>query len=121
MAKQGIKTWAEVGIANAGFRATIRGLRFGMFWGLATAELGREPESIDEFAETMETSRRTAFRDQGAFRNAFPTEETPDRMNRTTGAQATYDATWRRLGELGAAVREAEPMTFAVGAAVADA
>jgi hypothetical protein len=91
-----------------------------MAWGLATAELGREPESVEEFAQTMELSRRTAFRDQEHFREAFPTETTPGRMNRVTGAQARYDETYRRLKELGAARREAEHLTFYVGSALAD-
>ena len=120
MAKRTGRTWAEVGIRNGGFRATIRGLRFAMGWGLATAELGREPESIDEYAETMELTRRTAFRDQAAFREAFPTETTPARMNEMAGVQAKYNATWRRLRDLGAAEREVEPLTFLVGSATAD-
>ena len=87
MAKKRPLTWAEVGIRNAGMRATTRGLKFALGWGLATAELGREPESFEEYAETMEESRATAFRDQQAFRKAFPTEETPTRMNETSGAK----------------------------------
>ena len=85
-----------------------------------SCELGRPPEAIEEYAETMETSRRTAFRDQEAFRAAYPTEVTPDRMNRVTGAQAKYEATYRRLQKMGAAVRELEPLTFFVGSAPAD-
>ena len=68
-------TWVQPGIRNAGMRATTRGLKFALGWGLATVELGREPESIEEYAETMEESRATAFRDQQAFRKAFPTKK----------------------------------------------
>ena len=35
------------------------------------------PESVEEYAEVLDESRATAFRDQQAFRKAFPTEETP--------------------------------------------
>ena len=49
-------------------RTTSRALKFAMGWGLATATLGREPTTIDEYAETMDVSRATAFRDQQAFR-----------------------------------------------------
>ena len=114
------RTWAEVGIRNAGMRATMRALRFAMAWGLATAELGREPETIEEFASVMELSRRTAFRDQEAFRAAFPTETTPDRLNRTTGAQAKYEASRKKLQDLGAVERDVEPVTFEIGSAIAD-
>lgn len=113
-------TWAEVGIRNAGLRTTLKALRFVLGWGLATAELGREPQSVDEYAEVMELSLRTAYRDQGAFRRAFPTEETPFRMNKITGAQNTYNTTWRRLRDRAAAQREIEPLTFLVGSALAD-
>ncbi len=91
-----------------------------MWWGLATAELGREPESVDEFAATMEMSRRTAFRDQGYFREAFPTESTPGRINEVTGAQARYDELYRKLKERGAARRDAQHLSFFLGASLAD-
>lgn len=120
MAKKRPTTWAEVGIRNSNFRTTIRALQFGMAWGLATATLGREPESVEEFAETMEMNRRTAFRGQVAFRKAYPMEETPGRMNQVTGAQAKYDEAWRRLREIGAATSEVESLTFIVGSAIAD-
>src|ERR1039458_7400887 len=56
-------TWAEVGFLNAGIRATSRGLKFAMGWGLATAQLGHDPESIEEYAETMQERRATGFRE----------------------------------------------------------
>jgi hypothetical protein len=87
-----------------------------MLWGLATAELRREPESIDEFASVMQESRATAFRDQQAFRKAFPTETTPSRMNETTGQQARYNELRRKLGSLSEATSVAEPTIFTLGA-----
>lgn len=113
-------TWAEVGLQHAGFRATVRALRFAMAWGLATAELGREPESIDEYAEVMQENRRTAFRDQAAFREAFPMEDSPGRMNQVTGAQDRYNAAYKRLKSVGAALSKVESVTFDVGSAPAD-
>lgn len=105
---------------NSNFRTTIRALQFVMAWGLATATLGREPESIEEFAETMDISRRTAFRNQEAFRQAYPTEVTPGRINQVTGAQKRYDDTFKELRSVGKAMKEVEPLTFFVGSAVAD-
>jgi len=113
-------TWAEVGIRNAGFRKTVTALKFALSWGLATAELGREPVTVDEFAQVMKLSRRTAFRDQEHFREAFPSETTPTRMNVLTGAQKRYDETYNRLQEVGAAERASEHVAFDVGASLAD-
>ena len=91
-----------------------------MGWGLAAAELGREPQSVEEYADVMEESRRTAFRDQAAFRKAFPTESTPMRMNQVSGVQSRYDAAYRRLKEIGAARQELEALTFELGSMPAD-
>lgn len=116
MAKARPATWSELGIMNAGIRATTRGLKFAMGWGLATAELGREPESVDEYAEVMQESRATAFRDQQAFRKAFPNEETPTRMNQVTGAQVRYNELYRKLKDSRKAVLQSQSMIFTVGA-----
>lgn len=86
-----------------------------MGWGLATASLGREPESVEEYAEEMQESRATAFRDQAAFRKAFPNEESPLRMNQQSGAQERYDELWRNLRNRGKAAREAQTLMFLVG------
>ena len=120
MARRRSVTWAEVGFHNAGMRTTSRALNFAMGWGLATAELGREPTGWEEYAETMEVSRATAFRDQQAFRDAFPTEDTPLRMNRQSGAQAKYEETWKRLRDRGKAARAASPFVFLLGGSAAD-
>jgi len=112
-------TWADLGYRNAGIRATSRDLKFAMAWGLATAELGREPESIEEYAATLEESRATAFRDQQAFRRAFPKEESPTRMNVASGAQARYEEMYRRLRDLKRVSAEAQPMVYTLGASPA--
>jgi hypothetical protein len=112
-------TWAQVGFRNAGMRETTRALRFAMGWGLATAELGSEPESLDKYAEVMEVSRATAFRDQQAFRAAFPDEVTPLRMNQTSGVQERYDEIWRGLRDRRKVAREVQPLLFSLGAALA--
>lgn len=114
-------TWAEVGVMNAGFRAALHGMHFAMGWGLATAELGREPETVDEYAEVMGLSRAKAFRDQQDFRRAWPSEETPYAFNVKTGAQARYDEALERLGDLGKARREVEAMVLTQGAQPAGA
>lgn len=62
-----------------------------MNWGMACVVLGREPESIDEFAEVAEVSRATAFRSQQAFRKAFPMLEGPTDLNRRSGMIPAYE------------------------------
>jgi hypothetical protein len=119
MAKRRTMTWADLGIRNAGFRATSRALKFAMGWGLATTELGREPESVEEYAEIMEESRATAFRDQQAFREAFPAEESPARMNEVSGSQDRYDELYRRLKDSGKRAVEAQGLIFSLGASPA--
>ena len=75
-------------------------MKFAMLWGLATAELGREPGSIEEYAETLDESRATAFRDQQAFRKAFPAEVSPTRMNEVSGMQERWEEMVDRLRDV---------------------
>lgn len=108
-------TWAEVAVKEAGPLAAMRALEFAMGWGLATAELSREPESVEEYAETMRVPVRTAYRHQQAFRKAYPGEASPGRMNTVTGAQDRYNEAWKRLKDVGKAKREMAAMPFWVG------
>ena len=114
-------TWAEVAISNGGVRATVRAFKFAMGWGLATAELGREPESIEEYASVMDESRATAFRDQQAFRKCFPTQQTPAELNQATGQQARYDELRRRVDDFNDLKAEAETSMFNLGGGIAPA
>jgi len=61
-------SWTQVGFKNAGMRETMRALRFALGWGLATAELGQEPESVEHYATVMEIPRSSAYRDHQAFK-----------------------------------------------------
>ena len=112
-------TWAELGFRTAGFRTTTRALKFALGWGLATAWMDREPESVEEYAEVLSESRATAFRDQQAFRKAFPNEVSPARMNETSGSQARYEELLRRVKDRKRFVVEAQPIMFSLGAAAA--
>ena len=113
--KQRPVTWADIGYRNAGIRATARALKFAMAWGLATAELGREPSSIEEYAETVEESRATAYRDFQAFHKAFPDEISPARMNQASGTQERCDELVRSLGNFAKCLSAAQPMIYALG------
>jgi hypothetical protein len=113
------ETWAERGFKNAGMLSTARGLKFAMGWGLFMASEGREPENIDEYAEVMQESRATAYRDQQAFRQAFPDEESPTRMNKVSGAQERYNEVYRRLQDVIKSSRQIQPVQYTLGAAPA--
>lgn len=69
-------TWLEVAIKNAGLRKAITGMSWAYVWGVTREALGHDP-SVDEVAEWWRHSRRTAFRDQSAFKAAFPMLESP--------------------------------------------
>ena len=113
------ETWAERGYKNAGILTTVRAFKFAMGWGLFMASEGHEPENIDEYAEVMQESRATAYRDQQAFRQAFPDEVSPTRMNATSGAQERYNETYRRIRDIARSSREIHPVQFTLGAAPA--
>ena len=114
------RTWSEIGVDNAGIRDTIRALEFAMDWGMAGAVLGHEPESIAEFAEVAEVSRATAFRNQQAFRKAFPMLSGPTDLNERAGMTQAY----AELVVAATDVVQARPLViakmFTIGAARAD-
>jgi hypothetical protein len=110
-------TWSEVGIKQAGIRTTIKALKFAIGWGVATAWLGREPEGVEEYADVVGESRATAFRYQQAFREAYPDEESPLRMTKSTGAQDRFDDLCRTVKDRKRLMLLAEPIMFTVGGA----
>jgi len=69
-------TWLEVAIGNAGFRRAITGMTWAYIWGVTREALGHDP-SVDEVADWWNSSRRTAFRDQAAFKASFPMLDSP--------------------------------------------
>ena len=79
------------------------------------ASEGHEPENIEEYAEVMQESRATAFRDQQAFRQAYPDEENPTRMNKVSGAQERYDDLYKKIVDFKKMSREAQPLVYLVG------
>lgn len=66
---------------RVGFRRSIQVLAFMVAWDTARRALhGREPMTLQEYADWWKVSRPTAFREQARFREAFPGETTPDRL-----------------------------------------
>lgn len=118
MVRQRALTWSEYGIQNAGISTTIKALKFAIGWGMSTAWLGREPNSVEEYAEEVGESRATAFRYQQAFRAAYPEEESPMRMLRESGAQERFEELCRRVKDHKKASLQAQPIMFHVGSSL---
>ncbi|MGB3412053.1 MAG: hypothetical protein WBA45_12745 [Microthrixaceae bacterium] len=89
--KRPARTWLEVAVATAGLRTGVRALTWAHEWAVARASLGHDP-TVEEVAEWWGLTRRTAFREQAAFREAFPTLESPAAMYATEEAQAGLKA-----------------------------
>ena len=97
-------TWLDVAVSNGGFRNAVKALSWAHSWVHVQVALGRDP-SVDEVAEWWNTPRRSAFREQSAFRKCFPmlespaaiysTDEAVQKVRRTVDVLAKYDA-WRR-------------------------
>lgn len=99
-------TWIEVAVANGGFRKAIKALSWAHSWIYVEVALGREP-SVDEVAEWWNESRRTAFREQAAFRECFPTLANPAPLYAGKGQREAVEQSVARLAKLEAAVRKA--------------
>jgi hypothetical protein len=93
------QTWLEVAIKNAGFRTGIKAVSWMLSWVVVREVLGYDP-SVDEVAEWWKQSRRTAFREQDAFRKAFPEFLTPAPMYESAEAQAKLAELMRRVKNL---------------------
>lgn len=69
-------TWVEMGLRNAGFLKTQTALLWAMQWAVTRESIGSDP-SVEEVAAWWNQNERTAYRQQAAFRSAFPTLESP--------------------------------------------
>jgi aminopeptidase N len=66
----------QVAVRNAGFKMGTRALVWALLWAVTREAIGREP-AVEDVMEWWNESRATAFREQAAFRKAFPTLKTP--------------------------------------------
>ena len=69
-------TWLELGVRNGGIRAAMTAATWAYTWAVTREALGHDP-SVDEVADWWNTPRRTAFREQAAFRKAYPMLDNP--------------------------------------------
>ena len=99
--KRAPRTWLEVAVARAGLRTGVRALTWAHEWAVACTALGRAP-SVEDVAEYWGLARRTAFREQAAFREAFPDVESPMSLYDSDEARARLQA----FAELGDKIEE---------------
>lgn len=122
-------TWIEVAIHFAGLRNAVKAISWAYCWAVTREALGHEP-TPDEVAEWWLMSRRTAFRDQKAFREAFPMLETPapiydsdearEVISKHAAAYTRVDDRIDRWGEERRARKDLDAMRAALGTASTD-
>jgi hypothetical protein len=69
-------TWMEIAVRNGGMRAAVTAVSWAYCWAVTREALGHEP-TVEEVADWWSMARRSAFREQAAFRKAFPTLDNP--------------------------------------------
>lgn len=99
--KRPARTWLEVAVARAGLRTGIRAMTWAYEWGVTREAVGHEP-TVEEVAEYWKLTRRTAFREQASFREAFPMLENPGRIYETEEARAAL----KKHADLGDRIEE---------------
>lgn len=72
-------TWIEVAVSNAGFRKANTALVWAMCWAIVREVIADDP-TVEQVADWWSTPYRTAYREQAAFREAFPTLDSPTQM-----------------------------------------
>lgn len=88
------QTWLEVAILNAGLRTAVKAALWAHQWAVAREALGHEP-TAEEVAEWWKQPERSAYRDQAAFRKAFPTLDSPAKIYESDEARASAASTAR--------------------------
>ena len=81
-------SWMELAFRNAGFRKGQIALVWAIMWAVARESQGSDP-SAEEVAAWWKEPVRTAYREQSAFRAAFPTLETPGKIFEVPEVRAT--------------------------------
>jgi hypothetical protein len=82
----------------------MRAMMWAACWVVVRESLGYDP-SVDEVAEWWKESRRTAFREQDAFRTAFPKFATPAPMFESEENRQAVRELTRRMRALETALK----------------
>ena len=71
------KTWFAVTLQRVGFRETRKVMEFAVAWSIVTRDLGRPPKNIEEYSGWWGQSAASGYREQTAWRAAWPEYPTP--------------------------------------------
>jgi hypothetical protein len=88
-------TLQQLAAANVGQIASAKVVAFIVQWAIAQEAVGH-PLTLDEYGDWWHASRSTVFREQARFREAFPTEATPQRLVDLLGQEE--GSTWFKRG-----------------------
>lgn len=88
-------TLQQLAAANVGQIAGAKVVAFIVQWAIAQEALGH-PLTLDEYGDWWNASRSTVFREQARFREAFPSETTPQRLVDLLGREE--GSTWFKRG-----------------------
>jgi hypothetical protein len=115
------QTWIELAVANAGMRLGLRGMSWALSWAIVGAATGNDP-SAEEVAAWWRENPRTAYREQAAFRKAFPDLDTPARIFAHRDAKALVNEFVASIPKGGALkqIRALEEATIRIGYMPAD-
>lgn len=69
-------TWVVLALRNSGFLNAQTALLWAILWAVTRESLGSDP-TVEEVAAWWKENERTAYREQAAFRRAFPTLDSP--------------------------------------------
>lgn len=89
-------TWIETAVRNAGIRKAMTGLTWAYCWAIARQSIGHSP-SVEEVADWWTDPYRTAYRNQAAFRAAFPDLDTPAIIFESPEANQLLDGAYRAI------------------------
>ena len=94
------QTWIELGVRNAGIRTAFTGMTWALSWIIAAKDLDHDP-TVEEVADWWKDSHRTAYRQQAAFRRAYPDLESPGAMFADPEADAVAAELAKTIGKSG--------------------
>jgi hypothetical protein len=93
-------TLQHLAAKRVGLIAGARVVAFIVQWGIAEEALGHSL-TLEEYADWWHASRSTVYREQARFREAFPSETTPQRL--VDLLKKEEGATWFKRGVSGCA------------------
>jgi hypothetical protein len=74
------KSLFELMLQRVGYKKTRKIMDFMASWAIVEADLGREP-TMEEYAAWWKESAATAYREKALFKEIFPNEDSPSRLN----------------------------------------